>query len=84
MVNKLGNILNDMHKGKDGRYSQRSILATLGYIGHAWMCAFTCYKMPELAPAVIGINAGLLAGLLALKNWQNTVEYKADKNSQPD
>ena len=63
-----------MHKGKDGLYSQRSILGSLGFVGHMLMSAYGCYKVPDTIPAILGINVGLIAAVLGYKLIQNIKE----------
>ena len=72
-----------MHTGKDGRYSQRSVLGTIGFLGHMLLSAWGCYKQPELTPAILYGNAGLIAFLIGAKTWQNQQEYKIDNGSKP-
>jgi hypothetical protein len=76
MVRKL---FKDMHTGKDGRASQRSVLGSLGFIGHIFISTYGAIVMPELIPSILWTNASLVAGLLVIKMVQSTQEYKIDK-----
>lgn len=71
-------ILTDMHIGKDGRYSQRSVLGTAGFIGHIFISTYGAITLPELIPSILWTNASLVAGMLVIKTWQNKEEYKID------
>jgi hypothetical protein len=70
-----------MHTGKDGMFSQRSVLGSFGYIGHMVMSTYGCYIRPDLIPEILLINAGLVAGMLAIKTWQHNKEYAIDKQN---
>ena len=76
-------LLHDMHTGKDGHYSQRSVLGSLGFIGHIFISTYGAIIMPELIPAILWTNASLVAGLLVIKMVQSTQQYKIDNGSKP-
>lgn len=71
-----------MHTGKDGLFSQRSVLGSLGFIGHIFISTYGAFATPNYIPEILAINAGLIAGLLAIKTWQHNREYKIDKTNE--
>lgn len=71
-------ILIEIHTGKDGRYSQRSVLGSLGFLGHMGISCYGAYTLPDTIAAILTINVGLIGFLLGMKTWQNNQEYKID------
>ena len=74
-------ILIDIHTGKDGKFSQRSILGTLGFLGHMAISAYGAYAKPDTVVAILTVNVGLISFLIGAKTWQNQQEYKIDSQS---
>ena len=77
-------ILHDIHTGKDGRYSHRSILGSLGFLGHIFISTYGAVVNTELIPSILWTNASLVAGLLVIKMVQSTQEYKIDKGGNAE
>jgi len=76
MIRKL---LKDMHTGKDGLYSQRSVLGTCGFIFLCVLSSISIYKDVSTSTVVLPNFTVLVSFLLGMKTWQNNQENKIDK-----
>lgn len=74
--------LNDILKGKDGKYSVRVVLAIFFAFGVAFHVTYCTLKDQTMDGTVVGCLVAAVLGLLGIRAWQEIQFKKNDTNGQ--